>query len=492
MNPPSPKTNPANRKSFFDSPWCGLVWLGISTLVCLISAKSVSPLFVHEGWDSAIFKIIGQGILDGKLPYRDLFDHKGPVIFYLNALGLGVAGGKVGLFALNALFLTATLYLVYRTSRLFSSAKRSLGISLLSLLYWVFLSQGGNLTEIYALPAVALSLYLVLRLYQNPQKTFAGYFIGLGFAWMLLLRMNDAVMLPGGLFAGFFLFGLIQKRYRQTLVATLWFLAGTATLILPFVVYFAAHNALADFWYGQFTFNYLYSKQNPHTFVNYGNLLVGVVLLGSCMWAAGKRKEKRYLYFIFVPVAVLSFLLLGKRLYAHYFLVFLPFLTLLVNLFCAWLTKKLTNVSPAKRYYVIPASCLLLAGVAGIPVHLARRLDRDSKTAKVYAQAGHLFDKIPESERNDIWCYNVTSCLGIFPRYALVPCNRIFCCWHLNYDNLAETESILSHRPNWVLVDRVSWYWDHFDYIEKNYERVCQTDPTVCQLELYRWSGTEP
>lgn len=470
---------PTNRKSFFDSPWCDLVWLGISLLVCLLFAWSVSPLYVNEGGDSAVFKIVGQGILNGKLPYRDLFDHKGPVLFYLNALGLGMAGGKVGLWVLNTLFLSATLSLVYRISRLFSSAKRSFGIALFSLLYWAIFSEGGNLSEGYALPAVALSLYLVLRLCQNPQKTFAGYFVGICFAWMFLLRMNDAVMLPGGLFAGFFLYGLVQKRYRQILVATLWFLVGTATLILPFVIYFAAQNALADFWYGQFTFNYLYSKQNSHAFINYGNLVVCLLLVVSCILGVEKKTEYRWLYFVFVPVAFLSFFLLGKRLYAHYFLVFLPFFSLCLSLV-------------RNRYYLATLFCVVLGGFGGSVNYYLRYFRRDCKTTEVYAQAGQLFDKIPDCEKNNIWCYNVILNLGVFPHHSLTPCNRIFYYKHLNYDNLAQTEGIVSHQPNWVLVDKKTPYWEGFDYIEKNYELVFRTDSTVCQLELYRWSGTAP
>ncbi|MDE6630821.1 MAG: hypothetical protein K2K11_05310, partial [Bacteroidales bacterium] len=327
-------------------------------------------------------------------------------------------------------------------------------------------AEGGNLTEGYALPAVALSLYLVLRLHQNPQKTFAGFFIGLCFAWMLLLRMNDAVMLPGGLFAGFFLYGLIQKRYKQTLVATLWFLAGAATLVLPFVIYFAAQNALADFWYGNFTFNYLYSKKNSHVLI--GNLLVCLLLVVSCVLAVGKKKENRYLYFVFVPVAVLSFFLLGKRIFAHYFLVFLPFLSLCVSLV-------------RNKYYLITLFCVTLGGFGGSVNYYLRYLRRDCKAAEVYAQAGRLFDKIPECEKNDIWCYNVISHLGIFPHYSLTPCNRIFYYRHLKYDNLAETEGIVSHRPKWALVDKKSSYWEDFDYIETNYDLVGKTDSTVCQ-----------
>ena len=159
MISPTPKLAPTNRKSFFDSPWCGFVWLGISLLVCLLFAWSVSPLYVNEGGDSALFKIIGQGILNGKLPYRDLFDHKGPVIFYLNACGLGLAGGKVGLLVLNALVLTATLCLVYRISRLFSSAKKN------RWLYFVFV------------PVAVLSFFLLgKRLYSHYFLVFLPFF----------------------------------------------------------------------------------------------------------------------------------------------------------------------------------------------------------------------------------------------------------------------------------------------------------------------------
>ncbi len=31
---------------------------------------------------------IGSRILNGELPYREIWDHKPPVVFYLNALGL--------------------------------------------------------------------------------------------------------------------------------------------------------------------------------------------------------------------------------------------------------------------------------------------------------------------------------------------------------------------------------------------------------------------
>ncbi|MDE7338253.1 MAG: hypothetical protein K2M92_03085, partial [Bacteroidales bacterium] len=327
-----PPLTSAGKPSFFNSPFLWLIWIALATIFCLMFAWTVSPWYVHEGVDSTIFKIIGQGILDGKLPYRDLFDHKGPLIFYLNALGL--AGGKTGLLLLHILFLSVTLYLVYLTSCLFTSCRNSFWVSLISLLFWAIFIQEGNQVEFFMLPAIALSLYLALRIYKDPDKIFGSYFIGLCFAWILLMRMSDAVMQVGGLFVGLCLYGFLKKRFKNTLLSMLWFLAGAATLILPFVIYFAAHNALPEFWYGNFTFNYLYSQGAHRSPYNYGNTNMLIFLLLSCILAVGKKKELSCLYFVFVPVAILSYFFVGKYNFPHYYLIYMPLFALCTSLLC--------------------------------------------------------------------------------------------------------------------------------------------------------------
>src|SRR5665213_2798353 len=44
------------------------------------------PLFELFFDDKAIFEYIGQVIYKGGVPYRDVFDHKPPLIYFLNAL----------------------------------------------------------------------------------------------------------------------------------------------------------------------------------------------------------------------------------------------------------------------------------------------------------------------------------------------------------------------------------------------------------------------
>lgn len=65
-----------------------------STIFLLIFSWSTSPLYLTYGGDSLFFQIIGLGITQGKIPYVDLFDHKGPVPFFMDALGYSLGIGK--------------------------------------------------------------------------------------------------------------------------------------------------------------------------------------------------------------------------------------------------------------------------------------------------------------------------------------------------------------------------------------------------------------
>lgn len=74
-----------------------IVLLGIiAFLFVLIFSFSTSPLYPNYwGSDSAQFQTIGMAWASGKIPYRDIFDHKGPFIFWVNMLGYKM-GGRAG------------------------------------------------------------------------------------------------------------------------------------------------------------------------------------------------------------------------------------------------------------------------------------------------------------------------------------------------------------------------------------------------------------
>src|SRR5688572_5278945 len=58
--------------------------------------------------DQGVYLYIGEQILDGKIPYQDVWDHKGPLIYYINVLGLLIEDSVIGIWILEIIFLSCT------------------------------------------------------------------------------------------------------------------------------------------------------------------------------------------------------------------------------------------------------------------------------------------------------------------------------------------------------------------------------------------------
>lgn len=91
-------------------------------LLCLVLALvfvslfsyGTSPFYTnHASSDSAMFQVIGRGWAEGRLPYADLWDSKGPLIFFINAVGFWLTGSATGVYLLQIASLTFTFVYGY-------------------------------------------------------------------------------------------------------------------------------------------------------------------------------------------------------------------------------------------------------------------------------------------------------------------------------------------------------------------------------------------
>ena len=69
-----------------------LSWMIPFLLLIFISLFSL-PGITLPNRDSSVFQYAGAQMLAGKIPYLDFWDHKGPLIFVVNALGAWIHGG---------------------------------------------------------------------------------------------------------------------------------------------------------------------------------------------------------------------------------------------------------------------------------------------------------------------------------------------------------------------------------------------------------------
>ncbi|MFR5787467.1 MAG: hypothetical protein ACLUHE_10450 [Christensenellales bacterium] len=150
-----------------------LLALLCATLALLIATSS-SPLYAANFWtDTNIYFTIGRGMTRGLMPYRDLFDHKGPLLFMLYALGAAISDTNfIGVFILETLSLAAAVYAGWRTVSLFGEGRLTLlSMPILAAVVCccTAFTQGGSAEE-FALPALAAGVYLALALMVRPGK----------------------------------------------------------------------------------------------------------------------------------------------------------------------------------------------------------------------------------------------------------------------------------------------------------------------------------
>ena len=108
----------------------------LSAVLLALCSKS-SPLYAFNDWmDANIFFTMGRSMLGGRVLYRDVFDHKGPVLYLLYGLA-GLVGGTDfrGVLVLEIIAMTSFLYTGLRTAELLAGHRLSV--------WWMALPAAG-------------------------------------------------------------------------------------------------------------------------------------------------------------------------------------------------------------------------------------------------------------------------------------------------------------------------------------------------------------
>ena len=320
-----------------------LLLLVLALMVGLLMIQA-NPLTTLPGRDSGFFLYAGGQILKGKLPYIDFWDSKGPVIFYINALGLWLGQGyRWGVWVLEFLFLMIAALVFYKSI----ARKWGRGAALFSSAAWLYglarVWQGGNLTEEYALLFNFILLAYFLQVDDAPGKKLP-LLLGATFALSFLLRANNTGV-QVAVFLAIVFSALLARQYGQILRRLAWAgLAGGAVLGLV-AVYFVQTGTFSDMFEAAILYNFFYSGAGQNLEFN---LWRGVEHVGWPAYVAlggylavlyrlfrGERGAFSSAISIFVlvgwPLEVLLSSLSGKN-YIHYFISWMPVMAALCAL----------------------------------------------------------------------------------------------------------------------------------------------------------------
>lgn len=262
--------------------WLALV-AGISTL--LFAGTSVLYHNISLP-DPNYYFTAARMIMNGKVMYRDIFEQKGPLVYFTHVIALAITPGRrdYGYSIIEFLLMFFLLWFTYRIMRLY--LPRIWGAVLTLLFPAVFLQNAlfreGDTVEITSTVIMMGALYLVMRQMVQPVhrvRFWESGLLGMGVAWILWSKFS-LVLMPG--IAALVLVAVVwgNQGWRQALLHTGLGLLGFVLITGPVLFYFWHYRALNDL------FN-VYFYWNLNAYTEAAKLpLAGAILYGAYLGVA--------------------------------------------------------------------------------------------------------------------------------------------------------------------------------------------------------------
>ena len=287
-------------------------------LACLLTAFCIlmfctksSFLYPLQDWeDDNIIGTVGRGMMNGKVPFRDLYDFKGPAAYFIfGACSLISGRSFIGLFVLEVICFTVFLFYSYKTISLYEEKNAVFCIPVLGMLVASAMSitHGGSLEEL-SLPFLAYGLYSILYYWKDVYPD----------------RMKPSVLILNGFFAGcmfwakytmlgmyfawiavLFFAQIIREKVRNAFCSVGWFLLGMLLATVPWIIYYAANGALDKLLQYYFVYNIF----------GYGggasrSVTEVLIHIGTCVLATFYRNIQ---YSVLIAVGVLFFTFFDRK-----------------------------------------------------------------------------------------------------------------------------------------------------------------------------------
>lgn len=363
------------------------VILSLWTVAAAVLGSAILSNNGYPGRDSGIFLYIGQSILEGKLPLRDVWDSKPPGVFYVDALGLLIGRGSiVGVWFIELISISAAVLISTKIiTRAFGLRAAFFGtMTWLVGLFSLLCTEGTNSIEEYTLPLKFGAFWLFLEGESRGYRGWRGLALGAVSAGAFLLRQN-LIGVSLAIAVYMLISRLYQRAPRRLLMEWLWIFLGGIVVIVAVLAYYAANSGLAALIDTSFLYNLYYSaatsqKRLKSVIIGLDSLSkAGIGVIGVASWMVGilsLATEPRspaapanrllMLALIAFPLEVMLTGVSGRG-YRHYYEAWLPVIAILVAFFVTWVLAQrdgesggASSLRTGKLYLALLVAMLLL------------------------------------------------------------------------------------------------------------------------------------
>lgn len=482
-----------------------IITLSIIAIVLSLICVGSSPLLDYMDPDSQNFRLIGRALAAGQVAYRDIFDHKGPYIFFINEIAAMITpNSELGLFILECIENVVNIVLVYVIARNYTENDENAvmsAIAFMAVYFNFFTFVTGNLTDSWSVLFQLISMLLICRygasnVEEHPPVYM--YIHGVCATIVLMTRPNNVCMwIPFGIVLAIRLFSL--KRISNFFVNLVTLILGIVTGCIPYIFYGIRHNCFDEMWFGMFTANFTYTSNNaklyrlPSFLKEYifdPSFLVIILCIVSTVIVVRYLKSG-YLKISFVSMFLSSLVfmnvsLITSRQYKELFVVFtIPFIIAFFNKY-----GKLLKVS----MWVVLITILVLLGNLQLIKQITKYggfhyFYENAQAMKQVMDVGKE-DKVLVTGCNSVM-YNVTDTLPHIKYFITYGGGLDY--WEFPDAVHMQRDSILSLENKYVIVNRDS-DGSIFDITNvdqaindclENYYRIIYESPNRVHMLLY-------
>ncbi len=253
----------------------------IAFIILTLTSKS-SFIYPFNDWvDANAFFTTGKAMFNGVVPYKDLFEQKGILLYFIYGIGYLISHKTfIGIFIIEVIFMSTTLYYAYNIITLFTN--KLLAITIIPIFASIIcttdaFTHGGGAEEL-CLPFLMLTLYYYLDYFKNNNLSNKRLIIAGLCAGSIFLIKYTLLGFWFAFMATIFFDLFFQKKYKESFLSCLYFLLGMFTPIIIALIYLGIHHAISDFIRVYFKINMTsYGIININIFLRLLNAYLGFI-----------------------------------------------------------------------------------------------------------------------------------------------------------------------------------------------------------------------
>lgn len=472
----------------------------VASVLTMTFMSTSSPLYPFNYWNDAdLFLTVGKSVKDGIVLYRDIYEQKGPVLYFIHALCAYISDKTFfGVYLLEILMCFVFLIFARKLVRLFIKDNASafdavLLFPLCAVIYSSNMFHMGDSAEEICFPLLTAVLYFALKALQGKDQLPSwkeSLITGIISGALFWTKYNMCAFIAG--FIVFFIvYSIVIRKIRIMLIDILSGIAGFLLVTVPVLLYFKINDALSDLYKVYFYNNlFLYNEATnstsslyeilhkffygvPYFFglvYRYNHGLLILLILSVLAFGLFNIRTRVFLLSTFVMMLLGAFS--GRFVIFYYgfiLMTFVPigltYLTCIYREFFDHLSKTRQHVSLSSGIIIIIISLLIYSGSKNLVL-----------IGKPYSDTPQAIFAEDMSDTPDakILTYDIMD-MGFFIASGNNPSNKFFS--YLNIEDelpelrISQDELISDKYFDYIITDSDSYTWngyelaDHAEYV---------------------------